>query len=63
MTRSHDVSQLTTAELARRQLRANLALTGPGSPAQVPILARMQAIDAELTERTGHQQQGAGPAS
>jgi hypothetical protein len=41
MTRSHDVSQLTTAELelTRRQLRANLALITPGSPAHVPILA------------------------
>ena len=62
MTRSHDVSQLTTAELelTRRQLRANLALIAPGSPAHVPILAHMQAIDAELAGRTGNQQVGAG---
>ena len=62
MTRSHDVSQLTTAELelTRRQLRANLALIAPGSPAHVPILAHIQAIDAELAGRTGNQQAGAG---
>ncbi len=56
MTRSHDVSQLTTAELelTRRQLRASLALIAPGSPALVPILAHMQAIDAELAGRTGN---------
>jgi hypothetical protein len=48
MTRLHDVSQLTTAELetARRHLRANLGLITPGSPAHAPILAHMQAIDA-----------------
>ena len=62
MTRSHDVSQLTTAELelTRRGLRANLALIAPGSPAHVPILAHMRAIDAELAGRTGNQQPGAG---
>ena len=61
MTRSHDVSQLTTAELelTRRGLRANLALIAPGSPAHVPILAHMRAIDAELAGRTGNQQPGA----
>ena len=34
MTRSHDVSQLTTAELelTRRQLRANVALIAPAPP-------------------------------
>ncbi len=53
MTRPHDVGQLTTAELevARRQLRANLGLITPGSPAHAPILARMRAIDAELAGR------------
>ena len=53
MTRPREVSQLTTAELetARRQLRANLGLITPGSPAHVPILAHMQAIDAELAGR------------
>jgi hypothetical protein len=62
MTRSHDVSQLTTAELelTRRELRANLALIAPESPAHVPILAYMRAIDAELAGRTGNQQPGAG---
>jgi len=40
MTRSHDVSQLTTAELelTRRQLRASPALITPGSPAHLPIM-------------------------
>ena len=53
MTRFHDVSQLTTAELerARRELAASLALARPGSPSDVPTLAQMRAIDAELTER------------
>ncbi len=62
MTRSHDVSQLTTAELelTGRQLRANLALIAPGSPVHVPILAQIQAIDAELAGPTGNQQAGAG---
>ena len=64
MTRPHDVSQLTTAELeiARRQLRANLGLITPGSPAHVPILAHMQAIDAELAGRAASQQPRRGPA-
>jgi hypothetical protein len=63
MTRPHDVSHLTTAELelTRRQLRANLALIAPGSPAHVPILAHVQAIDAEVAGRTRNQ--GPRPAS
>jgi len=62
MTRPRDVSQLTTAELdtARRQLRANLGLITPGSPAHVPVLAHIQAIDAELAGRAGGQQRGEG---
>ena len=58
MTRDHDARQLTTAELERtmRELRANLSLISPGSPAHVPILAHMQAIDAELAGRAGNQQ-------
>ena len=53
MIRDHDVRQLTTAELERtkRELRANLALITPHSPAHVPIQAHMTAIDAELAER------------
>jgi hypothetical protein len=60
MTRPHDVGQLTTAELeiARRQLRANLGLITPGSPAHAPILAHMQAIDAELAGRAASRQPG-----
>ena len=62
MTRAHDVGQLTMAELeiARRQLRANLGLITPGSPAHAPILAQMRAIDAELAGRTGGRQTGEG---
>jgi len=58
MTRSHDVGQLTTAELerTRRELRVSLALITPGSPAHVPILAHIRAIDAELAARAGHRQ-------
>jgi len=58
VTRGHDVGQLTTAELERtmRDLRANLGLISPDSPAHVPILAHMLAIDAELTRRAGNQQ-------
>ena len=60
MTRSYDVSQLTTAELeiARRQLAANLGLITPGSPAHAPILAQMRAIDAELAGRAASRQPG-----
>ena len=62
MTRDHDVSQLTTAELelTMRELRANLSLISPDSPAHVPILAHMRAIDAELAGRAGNQQPPAG---
>ena len=62
MTRPHDVSLLTTVELeiARRQLRANLGLITPGSPAHAPILAHMQAIDAELAVRADGQQRSEG---
>ena len=51
--RPHDVSNLTGPELerARRELTASLALIRPGSPAQVPILAQMSAIETELASR------------
>ena len=57
MTRYHDVSQLTTAELgrAKRELQANLNLITPHSPTHVPIQAQMQAIDRELAERAESQ--------
>lgn len=66
--RSHDVSGLTDAELerARRELRASLALARPGSAASVPILARLSAIDTELTGRSagcGASGQPPGPGS
>ena len=51
--REHDVSALTARELerARRELAASLALTRPGSPARVPILATMNAVETELAQR------------
>jgi hypothetical protein len=51
--RDHDVTTLTSTELAhaRRELAASLALARPGSPVRVPILARINAIDAELARR------------
>jgi hypothetical protein len=51
--RDHDVSELTAAELerTRRDLAVSLALSWPGSPARIPILAQMSAIDAELAGR------------
>ena len=54
------VRQFTTAQLerTRRELKANLGLITPGSPAHVPIQSHLQAIDAELAERTSHQQAG-----
>lgn len=55
--RPRDVSALTSRELerTRRELQAALALARPGSPARVPILAHMNAIDAELAGRAGQQ--------
>ena len=52
--RDHAVSDLTARELerARRDLAANLALVRPDSPARVPILAHISAIDTELAQRT-----------
>ena len=51
--RPPDVTGLTAGELerARRELRASLALARLGSPARVPILAHLSAIDAELASR------------
>ena len=53
--RDHDVTGLTARQLerARRELQASLALVRPDSPARVPILAQMSAIDTELARRTG----------
>jgi hypothetical protein len=50
--RPHDVSGLTAGELerTRRELQANLGLIRPGSPARVPILAHLSAIDAALAQ-------------
>jgi hypothetical protein len=48
---------LTTAELerAKRELKANLGLLNPDSPAHVPIQTHMQAIDTELSQRASSQ--------
>jgi hypothetical protein len=50
LSRPHDVTGLTAGELerARRELQASLALARLDSPARVPILARLRAVDAEL---------------
>jgi hypothetical protein len=58
--RPHDVSSLTSAQLARarRDLEISLALAFPGSPVRVPILEQLSAIDIELTRR-----RAAGPGS
>jgi hypothetical protein len=54
LMRSHNVTALTVAELeqARRELAASLALARPGAPSAVPTLAHLDAIDAELAERS-----------
>jgi hypothetical protein len=51
--RDHDVSSLTVGqlELARRELRASLALARPDSPARIPITTQLHAIDAEIAAR------------
>ena len=49
--RDHDVTALTELERARRELAASLALVRPDSPARVPILAHLSAIDTELAGR------------
>jgi len=53
-TRDHDVTGLTARQLerARRELQASLALVRPDSPARVPILAQMRAIETELAGPT-----------
>ena len=60
--RDHNVTGLTGRELeqARRELAASLALARPGSPARVPIMARIRAIDAELAARAAATEQPAG---
>jgi hypothetical protein len=57
--RDHDVTALTGRELeqARRELAASLALARPDSPARMPIIARMRAIDAELATRAAATEQ------
>jgi hypothetical protein len=63
--RPHDVSALTGPELerARRELSASLALARPGSPARMPILARLGAIDNELAARSARRGPGGAPGT
>lgn len=51
--RPPDVSTLTLRELERirRELQASLALAKPDSPARIPILAHISAINIELAGR------------
>jgi hypothetical protein len=55
--RQPDVTGLTSGELerTRRELAASLALARPDSPARVPILTHLAAIDAELAGRDARQ--------
>jgi hypothetical protein len=55
--RDHQVTRPTASRLqrARRELAASLALTRLDSPARVPILAYMTAIDAERASPTNYQ--------
>jgi len=50
--RDYDVSSLTAGELerARRDLAISLALVRPDSPARVPIMAQMTAIETALAD-------------
>lgn len=45
-------------EVARRELAASLALARPDSAVRGPILARLNAVDAELAHRAGAGQTG-----
>jgi hypothetical protein len=58
--RRYDAAGLTAGELerTRRELAASLALTRPGSPARVPILAQLSAIDAALTAQLARRPDG-----
>jgi|GEM_PF-1240543 len=54
--RPHDAGSLTAGELARTRRDRQVSLAGPDSPARMPFLAHLSAIDAELAGR------GAGTA-
>jgi hypothetical protein len=55
--RQYDAAGLTADGLARtrRELSVSLALARPDSPARVPILAQLAAVDAELAARAVQQ--------
>jgi hypothetical protein len=59
-----DAAGLASGELERiaRELRASLALARPDSPVRGPILARLTAIDAELSGRQTVPRRAAPPA-
>ena len=50
--RRYEAGGMTPPELerARRELRASLALARLGSPACAPIVAQLNAVEAELAE-------------
>jgi hypothetical protein len=56
MIRYHDVRQLTTAELERtkRDLRTNLGLITPNSPAHVPIQGVRLSEGCVISGCSGH---------
>ena len=53
INRPYEVRMLAPGQLerARRELRASPALARPDSPARVPILAQLNAVEAELARR------------
>ena len=55
--RPPDISTLALRELERirRELQTSLALARPDSPARIPILAHISAINIELAGRAGRQ--------
>ena len=58
--RDHEVPGLTADQLepAKRELRASLSQARPDSPARVPTLAQISAIDTELARRASGQPHG-----
>jgi hypothetical protein len=54
---TYGLASQATGELERirRQMRANLALVSGSSPARVPILSHLRAVDAELARRADDQ--------
>jgi hypothetical protein len=57
----HPAAPVLTDLRARLELSASLALTRPGSPARVPVLARLSAIETELAARSARRGPGGAP--